>query len=386
LESFKNYNIILVTLDGLREDKIDLCHSLSLMKKKALYFSNMITVSPYTLASLHAIFSGLYPSKNGVDAYYHMFKFKNEEIITIPQMLQKGGYYTSCDIISDIVIPKKGFDERNIFDEKTVDFKTRHEGIIRRLSKKEKFFLFLHYTEPHKHLVDEVIQKYKHKSTDDDYFKKQKENEDRYNSYMPSCDRYITSILKCIKDCGIEENTILIFHADHGTSIGEKKGEKFYGVYVYDYTIKVFCFIYIPKKAGKIIKKQCSTIDLYPTIGDIAGIDLGKKINNIQGESLFPLVENPNAEDREVFVETGGLYGPWPSPKKHNVFCIRLPNKKLIYNADPKTWEFYDLKNDPHEMTNLYDETLPDVIQLKKRLLSYFKENNIVTNITNSKI
>ena len=115
-------------------------------------------------------------------------------------------------------------------------------------------------------------------------------------------------------------------------------------------------------------------------------IDLGKKINNIQGESLFPLVENPNAEDREVFVETGGLYGPWPSPKKHNVFCIRLPNKKLIYNADPKTWEFYDLKNDPHEMTNLYDETLPDVIQLKKRLLSYFKENNIVTNITNSKI
>ena len=42
-----------------------------------------------------------------------------------------------------------------------------------------------------------------------------------------------------------------------------------------------------------------------------------------------------SSENRDVFIETGGLYGPWPSPKKHNVFCIKSNNKKLIYNDIP---------------------------------------------------
>ena len=56
-----------------------------------------------------------------------------------------------------------------------------------------------------------------------------------------------------------------------------------------------------------------------------------------------------SSENRDVFIETGGLYGPWPSPKKHNVFCIKSNNKKLIYNDIPESWEFYDLLNDSSE-------------------------------------
>ena len=54
-----------------------------------------------------------------------MFKFKKNEINTLPEILQEQGYYTCCDIINDVVIPTKGFDEVNIFDEKTVDFKKK---------------------------------------------------------------------------------------------------------------------------------------------------------------------------------------------------------------------------------------------------------------------
>ena len=55
--------------------------------------------------------------------------------------------------------------------------------------------------------------------------------------------------------------------------------------------------------------------------------------------------KNNKAKNREVFVETGGLYGPWPSPHKHNVFCIKFDNGKLIYNDTPQTWEFYAQTN-----------------------------------------
>ena len=94
------------------------------------------------------------------------------------------------------------------------------------------------------------------------------------------------------------------------------------------------------------------------------------------------MINNPDAKDREVFVETGGLYGPWPSPKKHNVFCIKINQKKLIYNDTPETWEFYDLKNDPNELHNLYSKKSEEIEFFKGRLMQYFKENNIKTKLS----
>lgn len=339
----------------------------------------MFTVAPYTFASLASIFSGMYPSKNGVNGYYNLFQFK-EHITTITQVLKELDYFTSCDIINEAVVPKSGFDETNVFDEKTVDFISRHKELIKRLAKKEKFFLFLHFTETHKHLVDAVIQKYKQEDNDDEYFNAQKENEERYNSYLPTCDNYVEAILNSLKENNIDENTILIFFADHGTSIGEKRGEKFYGVFTYDYTLNVFCMLKIPNFEPRIIKKQCSTIDLYPTIAELADSHIKKEVG-FQGDSLINFINNTDETDREVFAETGGLYGPWPSPEKHNIFCVRTNNKKLIYNETPKTWEFYNLDDDPKEENNVYDKDNDNVLHMKERLKFYFQQNNIQVDI-----
>ena len=110
--------------------------------------------------------------------------------------------------------------------------------------------------------------------------------------------------------------------SDHGTSIGEKKGEKFYGVFTYDYTLNVFCLINIPGITPKNIKKQCRTIDIFPTIIEMVGNI--EKNSEIQGDSLYELINNNESNERELFVETGGLYGPWPSPSKPNVFCVKI--------------------------------------------------------------
>ena len=86
------------------------------------------------------------------------FKFKKDDITTFPELLQINGNYTCYDIIDDSVVPGQGFSEKNVFDEKTVNFKERHRNLIKELASKKKFFLFLHYTEIHKNLVDAVIQ------------------------------------------------------------------------------------------------------------------------------------------------------------------------------------------------------------------------------------
>ena len=376
---YNNHNIILINLDGLRRDRITKLKTFASLKEESYFFENMNTVAPYTFASLHAIFSGMYPSKNGVNGYYNIFKFKKDKIKTITEYLHQAKFYTSCDVIDDSVIPRQGFDEFNIFNEETVNFSERHSEIIKNLSNKNFFFLFLHYTETHRDLVREVVRKEKQELTNEKYYDSLKENSDRYDSYLPACDEYISSLIKTLEECKIKEKTILIFFSDHGTSIGEKEGEKFYGVFTYDYTLNVFCLINIPGVTPKNIKKQCRTIDIFPTIMEMT--ENTEKNSDIQGESLYELINNDESNERELFAETGGLYGPWPSPSKPNVFCVKINNKKLIYNDTPQTWEFYDLIKDPSEHNNIYKSELVDVINFKKRLTYYLDENNIQTNL-----
>jgi len=369
-----DYNVILINLDGLRNDKVELCPSLRLLKERSYYFPKMFTVAPYTFAALPAVFSGMYASKNGANAYYNMFNFRKDKIETLAEIMQKSGFYTSCDIIDDSVVPNQGFDEYNIYDENTVDFQQRHMEFIQRLSKKNKFFLFLHNTETHKKFVRDIIDK-KKSSKNFSYDKKTKNSV--YESFLQDTDEYISLIINTIKDCNIKEKTVLIIFSDHGTSLGEKDGEEFYGTFVYDYTINVFCIMHVPGMDSDVIDKQCRTIDLLPTIAELISAKFNNEKEKIQGESLFPLIRNKNMEEREVFVETGGLYGPWPSPKKHNVFCIRKNKKKLIYNQTPKTWEFYDLESDPKELNNIYAKESELTKFYKERLFHYLKENQI---------
>jgi len=374
-------SIILINLDGLRKDKIDSCPNLKSFRDNNTYFSKMISVAPYTLAAHYSIFSGLHPSQNGVDAYYHMFRFKENEITTLAQLLNNAGYHTRCDVISENIIPKQGFDKITLFD-KTVDYKSRHSEIINETSKHEKFFLFLHFNGIHDRLVEEVLKKYDPEANDDEYFKKIDENEIRYESFLPECDGYVKEIIKTVEKLPNKDKVVLIFFADHGASIGEKQGEKFYGVFTYDYTIKVFSIIHIPHEKPQLVNSQCRTLDLYPTIGNLANIPKDKFDPMIQGSSLLPLINNQETKERDVFVETGGLYGPWPSPEKHNIFCVRLNGKKLIYNDTPETWEFYDLTKDPSELHNEYDEKSNEISSLKHLLISYLKENQIETKIS----
>ena len=88
-------------------------------------------------------------------------------------------------------------------------------------------------------------------------------------------------------------------------------------------------------------------------------------------------MNNSNKNEREIFSETGGLYGPYPSPEKHNVFCYKFNSKKIIFNQTPNTWEFYDLNSDSNELKNLYDPDSKEIQNLKSMLINHIKNNNI---------
>ena len=47
MESLKDYNIVLINIDGFRKDRIDLCPYLKNLKDNSIYFSNMYKIYFY---------------------------------------------------------------------------------------------------------------------------------------------------------------------------------------------------------------------------------------------------------------------------------------------------------------------------------------------------
>ena len=169
--------------------------------------------------------------------------------------------------------------------------------------------------------------------------------------------------------------------ADHGMGTGEKIGERAYGVFTYDYSLRTFAYFIQPKifPNGKELSGLTRTIDIMPTILDALEIPIDKSCLTMQGESLLNSInqlttvsQSTTGEDSEftkiAFSETGGLNGPWPSPNSPNVECVRTEKWKLIHNLTPDTWELYNVKDDPEEIKNLVYKYPIVVKKLKDKL------------------
>lgn len=175
-----------------------------------------------------------------------------------------------------------------------------------------------------------------------------------YLRCVRSVDDNVGKVLDYLKATGLDKNTIVIYMGDQGFYIGE------HGWYdkrwMYEESLQMACLIRYPKdiKPGIKIEQLGANIDITPTLLDYAGVKIP---NDIQGESLRPLLEqNKKAEEnwRKAF-----YYQYFEYPKWHHVlphYGIRTDRYKLIhfyYTED--MWEFYDLKTDPNELNNQYN-------------------------------
>jgi len=365
-------NIIFVLLDGSRWDRLHISPEFSELKKDGTLLTNVTTTAPYTFASMTSIFTGLYGKENGVNAYYKMFRLY-DSVDYLPEIFSKNGYFTSCDLISEKVISSRGFDIYQSHDEYKDDLTIRHPQLIEKTLKKadgNPIFLLLQFSRIHTVTVSEVLKKYEW--DDKEYYENQKENLKSYDNVFVETAKYALKIKQTIEKLNISQNTILIFFTDHGTGIGERFGERNYGVYLHEETIRtIYLFIGTKIKKNQEFSNMFSSIDIMPTVLELCDIKIP---NKIQGKSLISfLTRNPeiNKESDYTFSETGGLQGPFPSPMEPNVFCIKNNNYKLIFFKTTNDWKLYDLKNDPLEQKNLYGKNLDIESILKEKLQNW---------------
>ena len=342
-------------IDGGRLDRAQNSSIFNTLKNKSAFFSSSITYAPHTIAAMHAVFSGTYGVRTGTNSYWSTYKFRKDKFKTITEYLKDHNYYTCGDVHSEIVIPKQGFDQFQIHDAHNDDLTQRHSELLEQMKIKNdadiSFFLYLQYSSIHTTISDEVLKVYDNFSKE--YFKNRKLNEQRYDKEFKKAENYLTNILKKISLLGLDKNSLILCMSDHGISIGERFGERAYGAFCYDYTIKTFAYFIYPNVNAIEITQQVRIIDFMPTILDYLKIEQDKNYENSDGESLLPLINGKLLKEKIAYSETGNPLDGNKPPKEPNTKSVRTSKWKLIINEYNNTRELYDLENDPDEKNNV---------------------------------
>ncbi len=93
-------------------------------------------------------------------------------------------------------------------------------------------------------------------------------------------------------------------------------------------------------------------VDFAPTLMDAAGL---KTPGDMQGRSFLPLLKGERPKDWR----TSMYYRYYHYPMHHRVqphYGVRTERYKLIYFNKIDQWELFDLRNDPHELKNIYGD------------------------------
>ena len=367
-------NLIIIMIDGGRYDRAINSSLFKKLEVNSVFFSNSITYGPHTIAAMHAVFSGSYGTRTGTNSYWSTFKFKKGEFKTLTEYFKNMNFITHADVINKLVIPKQGFDNFIIHDEINDNLTSRHIELLEKINRSfldgKNYFLYLHYSKIHTGIMNEVLKIYNNYS--EEYFSNKKKNESRYDELFCNAEMYLDKILEKIYSLEIDKNSIILIMSDHGISIGEKIGERAYGAFCYDYTLKTFTYFLIPGFMAKNITQQVRTIDFLPTILELFEIPIDENFKKIDGRSLVPIINGEKIDEDFAFSETGNPQNDSAPPKEPNVKSIRTSEWKLIFNEYNDTKELYNLSVDPDENNNLIgkNENMEQVLWEKLKQVS----------------
>ena len=366
-------NVIIVLIDGGRLDFAQKSETFQKLKSTMIHFDQSITYAPYTTGAMHAVLSGCYGNRTGVNSYWNIFKFKNDQFLTLADYLSQNNYYTYADGHTELIIPKFGFKEFNVHDEQKINLIQWHSELLDNMKKiyddGQNFFLYLHYSKIHTGISNEVLKIFNNFSKD--YFDNSNLNLERYSKLFNNAEIYLDSILNKIKNLNLLENSIILILSDHGIGVGEKFGERAYGAFCYDYTLKTFAYLYNSDIKPKTISSQVRHVDYMPTILDMLDIKINNSFEKLDGESLIPLIDGESTLEKFAFSETGNPLNKNRPPKIPNIASIRNSEWKLIHNKYNNTYELYNLLDDPKEEDNLIGTNA----EIEKMLLNQLLKN-----------
>ena len=375
-------NVLLITVDTLRADhlgcyghRLETSPTIDQFVKQGIRFTDCTVQRPKTRPSMASLMTGTYPKTMRLQSASRAIP---ESSLVMAEIFRQAGYHTAAVVanfnVGNVFNFDQGFDS---FTESwqenweqlrgNMPFRNRpgkvkfftnativtNQGLksIRSYKGDKPFFVWLHYMDPHgpylpprryanyfkgaydvEEVASDKLPKYqlqfrpetRKQINDVGFYRTQ------YNRLIRYFDDEFGRLLYELKELGLDKNTIIVFTADHGESLGEHDYYLEHGRYSYQVNARVPLIVVqegvIPK--DKTVDSPVGLIDLTPTILELAGIDVPP---SFEGHSLVELIHSAQeaSTPRHVFMESGR------HPQRPQL-TVRQDQWKLIHVISPQ--------------------------------------------------
>lgn len=198
-----------------------------------------------------------------------------------------------------------------------------------------------------------------------------------YYGFMSSIDHEIGRFIEYLKQENLYDDTIIIFTADHGDSIGCHGGLENKSCHMYEETTNIPMFMKPAQDSFEPYRQSAfvGTCDVYGTILDLAGVEPDEDGKYNDGVSMVPFIENGSVDAWREGIVTEGL-GAFSILSTQRMF--RYKKYKYVFNSSGID-ELYNLEDDPHEIKNLvlvdeYSDVLKDIKQQFCNFMAEYKD------------
>jgi arylsulfatase A-like enzyme len=388
----RDLNVLLVTIDTVRADHYG-CYgypratspTTDALGREGAVFEHGYAHAPSTRYSMPAIITGRMPSRIAWGtAWWPNILPENPRI---PVALKKLGYYTGAILnyryfekVRQFDIGFDHYDNANArlhhgtYDPATHGSSSREQtdAAIKFLDdhRPQKFFLWLHYYDPHWFFE-------RHPDDPTTVFgtggaatgSKPRDLLDVYDGEIRFTENHFGRLVAHLKELGLYDQTIIVVVGDHGEGFGEHNID-FHGYHLYNAQTKVPFVVRVPGLKPQRPTEPVGHVDLAPTLLNLlrAAPEPG-----FEGRSFVDLLVAGTGPERTVFQEV--MY-EGPTTRK----TVVTRDWKLIYNVIPdNTFELYHLAQDPGETKDLMGSAEAAGVQakLKSELLAWMEEEHV---------
>ncbi len=413
----KRPNIIVLTVDTLRADHTsmhgyhrDTTPVINAFAKSAMVFDNAVVSRGSTRPSYASMLTGLYPYRHGI---YNSQGVLSDTLVTLPKVLKKAGYHTAAFVGNFVLVGElsgcdQGFD---VYDDRIEQQELNRPNYERTAAATlkatlewletkppEPFFLFTNFVDPHgpymppekfrelyksgkKRILNEKqIFKYQRVKGSLNYY----DYVDRYDGEIRYVDEALGQLIEELKKRELWDDSLIIFTADHGESMGEHGVFFEHQYYIWEETVRVPLAIRLPRDSSGSdivtpgrIQSVCSPMDMMPTILSYLNVRFDKKID---GRNLLDAIYGREDRSRTVFLEFP--QSSIPSQSTPEIYGVRSSTHKLVRYFQAKTGKImgqavFDITADPLEQKQIpYDETIPMHRQLRDDLEAMLKKRS----------
>jgi arylsulfatase A-like enzyme len=367
-------SILLVTVDTLRADHVGFAGyerpttpNLDALAARSAAFLHMETDSTATVSAFPSMFTGkpfyqevacagdAYPPPGG----WHTCKLHDAEL-TMAESLTGLGFVTSA-VVSHTYFEgwglEQGFARWRAAHAQARDLDFSSAAPVTALAieelralRNQRFFLWVHYFDPHGRYVEHA------RDFGDAPV-------DRYDSEIAHVDEHIGVLLEALRATDLQDRTIVVVTSDHGEEFVSDHGGSDHTWAVYDTSTRVPLVVHLPGVPPARHAEPVSQLDLLPTLLHLAGAgpaDAAALAARAEGNSLVaPVLGLASPPPRALFAS---------AHHPRVLHSVRVGGQKLVVDMQSGSAELFDTGRDPRNQTDVAAAQPARVAELRELL------------------